>query len=99
MLFRSIKDALCVFHPSLWYETFCFVAAEANCLGIPVAGYARAALTETAQNGAYLKEPGDEAGIVANVLDWSKKGRPRVTGNSAFKLSTVLPQWKALLKL
>jgi glycosyltransferase involved in cell wall biosynthesis len=95
----EIGDALCVFHPSLWYETFCLVAAEVNCLGIPVAGYARAALTETAQNGEFLKEPGDEDGILANVLDWSKNGRPNVRGNRAFKLSTVLAQWSVLLKL
>ena len=96
---NEIGDALCVFHPSLWFETFCLVAAEVHCLGSPVAGYARAALTETAQNGQFLKEPEDENGILTNVLEWSKNGRPNVNGNRAFKLSTVLPQWISLLKL
>ena len=94
-------DALCVFQPSLWFETFCLVAAEANCLGIPVAGYnARSALTETAQNGQFLKEPGDEDGHFRQCFGLvENRTAQRSRRHRAFKLSTVLPQWTALLKL
>lgn len=93
----AAADALCVFHPSLWYETFCLVAAEANCFHIPLAGYSRAALNETAQEGRYLKDPENEAGLLAMVRDWAEGARPEVSGNPLFRQSRIAQEWAALL--
>lgn len=93
LMLREASDALCLFMPMhKWKETFCIVAAEANCIQLPVVAFkGRDALDETAQEGKYLCSTEEQ--MLDMLIHWHKHGRPTVCGNSAFKLSHVLEKW------
>lgn len=95
-LWQAIRDALCVFYPSGFRETFGCIAAEANALRIPVAGYDLAGLSETIGSAAEKSAPGDEAGVIANIIAWHHGARPVVQGQDRFRASRVVQQWQAL---
>jgi glycosyltransferase involved in cell wall biosynthesis len=66
-VWQAMMNADIVAVPSLWHETFCFVAHEALAAGTPVLASATGALPETIQNGVngFLLPPGD-------VIAWRK---------------------------
>lgn len=95
-LLVDASDSLCLFMPMpKWPETFCIVAAEMNCLGIPVIAFkGKDALDETGNAGKYLCET--ESDVIKRVLQWHEH-RPTVQGNTNFKLSNVLKDWIRIL--
>lgn len=89
----NLKNALCLFYPTEFQETFGLVAAEANAVGTPMIGYKTGALNEIVQDDRQLTEPGDEVGIVERILDWHQNGPPVVYGRDEFRTSRVIHSW------
>lgn len=96
-MWNVVQNALCVFYPSQWDETFGCIASEANALGTPLATYRRAGLKESVSSDVQFVDQDDEDGIVNKVLDWSKNGRPKVVGKDEFRFSSILLDWVKLL--
>ena len=65
-----MKDAVAVVVPSLWYETFGLVVAEAFATGTPVVVSDHGALAELVTNdvNGFTFRPGDEAHLAEKVL-------------------------------
>lgn len=99
-VWETVKRSLCVWYPCQWDETFGLIGAEANAMGVPMAGYRRGALNEILSNNDrdQLVERDDEDGVISTVLQWQEH-RPDISGNPKFKLSTVLKDWKELLRV
>lgn len=92
-VWHNLRNALCLFYPSDFKETFGLVAAEANVLGTPVIGYKSGALNEVVQDDRQLLESGDEAGVIERVVQWYTDGPPLVHGRDEFRLTNVAMQW------
>lgn len=90
-----VQKSLCVFYPTEYQETFGLVVAEANALGIPVCTNPVAALKEVVSSNLQLVDTDQD--VVNTVLDWSKTGRPKITGLDEFRESNVLVEWVKLL--
>lgn len=72
--------------PSLWFETFGLVAAEAMSLGIPVIVSRGGALEELVTEGrdGLVVEPGDAGALAAAMTTlWQQPGRARSMGHEA----------------
>jgi glycosyltransferase involved in cell wall biosynthesis len=68
----AMKDALCLVVPSLWYETFGLVIAEAYSVGLPVIASklgAMASMVEDGQTGLHF-QPGDSRDL-AGKIQWA----------------------------
>lgn len=96
-LWAALQSSLCVFYPVDYNETFCCIAAEANALGVPFLSYSRQVLKETVSSDDQLVEDGNEQAIVDKAVEWTKTGRPKVSGQEQFKLSRVIFKWLQLL--
>lgn len=96
-MWNRVKDALCLFYPSMYKETFGLVAAECNAMHVPVATYENAGLAETVNGYHQLLQPNDEKGLIDRVISWSKGHRPVVLGKHKFKTSEVINEWISVL--
>lgn len=94
-MWGTIQQALCVFYPTSYEETFGLVAAEANAIGVPLATHSVAALQETVSTDSQFFADDDK--LIDGVLDWYTNGRPKVVGQDQFRLSTVIMEWIKLL--
>ena len=94
-MWNIVRQALCVFYPTQWDETFGLVASEANALGTPVATFRRAALKEVVSSELQFSDSEEE--LMEKVLGWSANGRPVVRGKEEFKLSNVIIDWLYVL--
>lgn len=92
-VWNEIQNALCVFYPSMYEETFGLIAAEANALHVPVAAYELAGICETAAPRHLLIPRNDEKRFIDTVIRWSRGERPEVYGNSKFKTEEVIKKW------
>lgn len=97
-LWNNMADALCVFYPTKFEETFGCIAAEANALGVPVAGYRVAGLNESAEGQRGLLPVGDYIELLKTVEHWYNGYRPTVKGKEKFKQSEVIQRWLKWLK-
>lgn len=88
-----VSQSLCLFYPTQFEETFGFVAAEANALGVPVACYKVAALAESCQN-EFCK---DEAELIKKIQDW-QINRPILNPDQKLEIKNVVQDWLPLLK-
>lgn len=89
-VWHNLKKALCLFYPSDFKETFGLVVAEANALGVPVAGYPTGAVKEIISNDQQLSI--DEDSLIERVCKWHEHPIT-VPGRDDFKLQSVIPQW------
>jgi glycosyltransferase involved in cell wall biosynthesis len=96
-VWQHVREALCVFYPTAFHETFGCIAAEANALGTPVATYPLAGLSETVSSATEFAPVGDNATLLQNVLRWHQGDRPIVRGQDKFKLSNVVKDWLKVL--
>lgn len=96
-LWGVVQSSLCVLYPSQFNETFCCNLAEANALGTPFLSYNRQVLKEVVSTSDQLVEDGNENALVERAVEWSTKGRPKVTGMEQFKISRVIFKWIQLL--
>lgn len=92
-LWKSMHSALCVFYPTKFEETFGCIAAEANAIGTPVAGYRIAGLNESAEGQRGLLPPGDDVALLKQVEHWYNGYRPDVKGKEKFKTTEVVQKW------
>lgn len=95
---REISDALCVFYPSQYAETFGLVAAEANAGQVPVATYRLGALPEVVSTFEQTVGYNDEKALLNLVLSWYSGNRPQVVGQDKFRLSEVIKSWQTLFQ-
>lgn len=88
---HNIRNALCVFYPSSFEETFGLVMAEANAVGCPVAAYNKGALPEIVSHP--LADTEEE--LIDGVEDMYNNSNklPIVKGNPEFKTTAVIKQW------
>jgi glycosyltransferase involved in cell wall biosynthesis len=96
-MWSHIRDAMCVFYPCQFKETFGLVAAEANALGVPVATYELGALPEVVSSADQLVWNNDEMGLLKKVESWYSGFRPEVKGVDKFRTTEVVKQWHSLL--
>lgn len=94
-LWQHVSEALCVFYPTQFDETFGCIAAEANAVHTPILTCARAGLLETVSSERqYAKyEP---KSVIDTAIKWYNGERPKVWGQDRFKLSNVLKDWARL---
>ena len=73
VVFKEMNSALALIVPSIWYETFGLVVAEAFANGLPVIASRIGALAEIVQDGltGLLFNPGDSVDL-ARVLAWAE---------------------------
>jgi glycosyltransferase involved in cell wall biosynthesis len=89
-VWHNLKKALCLFYPSDFKETFGLVVAEANALGVPVAGYPVAAIKEIISNDQQLSI--DEDDLIERICQWHEHPIT-VPGRDEFKISNVVATW------
>jgi glycosyltransferase involved in cell wall biosynthesis len=77
-LYERMKNAAALIVPSVWYEPFGVVVAEAFAMGLPVIASKIGALTELVEHGrtGFHFEPGDPSGLAAQVS--SLQAQPRL---------------------
>ena len=97
---RLAAVAVCVL-PIQWEEPFGLVAAEAQVMGCPVAGYRRGALAEVVEEGVggYLAEPGDIDGLARAIracllLD---RAAVRASGRRRLLIDRCVADYEAML--
>lgn len=93
-----LRRSFCLFYPqAVFEETFGLVFAEANSVGTPVLTHPHGAAPEVLDSNQLVdcREPERP---VAKLLDWYARGRPKVTGKNAYRLSYVIDQWEALFR-
>ena len=97
---RLAAVAVCVL-PVQWEEPFGLVAAEAQVMGCPVAGYRRGALPEVVEEGVggYLAEPGDIDGLARAIracllLD---RSAVRASGRRRLLIERCVTEYEAML--
>ena len=94
-LWQHMSEALCVFYPTQFKETFGCIAAEANAVHCPVLTQEIAGLAETvASSNQYVKY--DPKVIIDMVEDWRGGYRPKVHGQDRFRLSEIAVRWLKL---
>jgi glycosyltransferase involved in cell wall biosynthesis len=95
-----VRSALAVLHlNAVFPETFGLVHAEANAVGTPFLTSRMGAVPETADHPAEVIDVTDPKAVIDRMIDWRTRGRPRVRGNPAFRLSRVVSDWLDLLRL
>lgn len=94
-LWHYVSNALCVFYPTQYKETFGCIAAEANALGTPLVTYRNAGLSESVTGDNQFCRSNKDA--VNKVLSWNDGHRPTIFGNDEFKQSNVILKWVKLL--
>jgi glycosyltransferase involved in cell wall biosynthesis len=95
---KHLRSAFCVFYPNHHYpETFGLVLAEANAVGTPVLTHPFGAAPEVLSNHDQLVNTHDVEALTERLLSWYNGERPKVAAQEAFRLSTVIQQWKAIL--
>lgn len=89
-VWHNLKKALCLFYPTDFLETFGLVVAEANALGVPVAGYPVAAVKEIISSDQQLSI--DEDDLIERVCSWHANPIS-VPNRDEFKIQNVVTQW------
>lgn len=94
-----VRNALCVFHlNSTFPETMGLVHAECNAVGTPFLSSRFGATPETADHPAELIDVHDSRTVIERIRSW-RVGRPKVRGNSNFRLKNVVRQWIEFLSI
>ena len=94
-VWHQMKNALCVFYPTKFQETFGLIAAEANALGCPVLTYKEGALNEVIQDDRQTVE--SEEVLLQQLEKWYTEGPPVIHGRDDFRLSKIAMKWLAVL--
>lgn len=101
-VWQETQDALCVFYPNTFNETFGLVASEANALHIPIMTVEKAGLMESVstpnQFVRFNSKESEEESWYNKLIDWSKNGnRPKVYANKKFHINEVAEKWMQVL--
>lgn len=92
-MWQHLSEALCLFYPTNWKETFGLVAAEANAVHTPVITYELAGLREVVSDHKQKVSLNDEKTLLNRVKTWLNGERPETHGHPHFKLTEVLKDW------
>lgn len=96
-LWQHMSEALCMFYPTQFKETFGCIAAEANAVHTPVLTCELAGLAETVSSARQFVRY-DPKEVIDKVLLWHNGERPVVWGQNRFRLSEVAKQWYKMLR-
>lgn len=96
-LWQHVSEALCVFYPTQFKETFGCIAAEANAVHTPVLTSEIAALSETVSSRKQFVDSLNPKSVIDTVIAWNKVERPKVWGQDRFRLSQIVKDWAKLL--
>lgn len=97
-MWGEIANAMCLFYPCGFEETFGLVVAEVNAMQIPTITYSLGALPEIVSSHEQLVNNKDEVALLKRVESWYAGYRPNVVGKDEFKLSRIIRQWDYLLR-
>lgn len=99
---KELRSAFCLFFPNPDYftrETFGIVFAEANAVGTPVLTHAHGGAIEILSDSPQQLIDVRDDKMMFNTFDyWYNKERPTVKLNKNFRLSSVLKDWKEILR-
>lgn len=97
---NHVRSSLAAFHlNSVFPETMGLVHAEANAVGIPFLSSRLGATPEVADHPSELIDVKDPKAVIDRIISWKTRGRPKVLGNSRFRLKNVIREWISLLSL
>jgi glycosyltransferase involved in cell wall biosynthesis len=98
-LWQNMSEALCVFYPTNFCETFGLIAAEANAVHTPVATMRLAGLTESVQSDNQMVGVNDYPALLKKVDEWynDSNKRPEVCVQPRFRIESVGDEWIKLL--
>lgn len=96
-LWQHMSEALCVFYPTEFKETFGCIAAESNAVHTPILTQEIAALAETVSSRSQFTKP-DNKSIIDTVIRWHGGDRPAVFGQDRFRLSNIVKNWYDLIR-
>jgi glycosyltransferase involved in cell wall biosynthesis len=95
-----VRSSLCVFYLNgVFPETFGLVAAESNAVGTPFLSTKIGALPEVGDHPQEFVDVKDNESIIKRIIAWKTQGRPKVLGNPAFRLKSVVRDWLDLFKV
>lgn len=97
-LWQFMQNALCVFYPTQFEETFGCIAAEANAVGTPILTCRKAALMESVSGGAQLVNSGDDKEVIRRAVQWYFKGAPKVKAQKIFYFNRIIKDWARILQ-
>ncbi|PWK58814.1 glycosyl transferase family 1 [Silicimonas algicola] len=99
-LWEVMERSLCLFCPQTTFaETFGIVLAEANAVGCPVLTHGGlGANDEVVSSRQQCIDCTDMDAMIATIGRW-RESRPKVSGRSDFRLSSVLEDWRTLLQI
>jgi glycosyltransferase involved in cell wall biosynthesis len=94
-----VREAFCVFYPQYRFaEAFGRVFAEANAVGTPVLTHPIGAASEILNDPRQLVDARYPHEVSEKLLQWYALGRPQVSLDDTFRLSSVVAQWEDLLR-
>lgn len=96
-LWQHVSEALCLFYPTDFKETFGCIAAEANAVHTPVLTSELAGLMETVSSRKQYVVSSSAKNVIDTVIKWSNGERPKVWGQDRFRLTNVIKDWARLL--
>jgi glycosyltransferase involved in cell wall biosynthesis len=95
-----LRSSLCLFYPNpVFPETFGLVLAEADAVGTPVIAHAMGAASEVLSHPYETMDCRNPKTVIDRVMGWYNGDRPKVKGNSKFRLSTVIKSWLRLFNV
>lgn len=104
-LFEHISTARAMFYPGSKDETFCFAAAEAHALGVPIITQGIGSLKDRVkhgENGFIYTNKTYFADALVNVLKdnalWLKLREKAIQDAKAYQVDAVLPLWETLFR-
>lgn len=96
-LWQYMSEALCVFYPTNYLETFGLIAAEANAVHCPVATMRIGGLIETVQTTDQFVDSNGYPALLKKVESWHNGDRPEVCIQPRFRIKEIGDQWVKLL--
>lgn len=98
---NHLRDSLCLFYPNTVFpETFGKVMAEANAAAVPVLTHPLGASREVLDSHPdQVIDCRDNETVLRRVMKWYNGARPVVRGNTKFKITAVISEWRKLLDI
>lgn len=97
---KHVRSAFAVFHlNAVFPETFGLVYAEANAVGTPFLTHRLGAVPEVVDHPAELIDVNDPKAVIERLIQWKTLSRPKVRGDSRFRLTRLMREWLELLSL
>lgn len=97
---EHVRSAFAVLHlNSVFPETFGIVYAEANAVGTPFLSHRLGAVPEVVDHPAELIDVNDPKAVIDRLIQWKTLSRPKVRGESRFRMVRIVREWLELLAL